>query len=78
MIPNLLHAEYLGEFKIQFKFADGKEGKIDFKNELSEGIFTPLQSLTLFKEFILRKDFGTIEWPNGADFSPEFLYNNLN
>jgi hypothetical protein len=36
-------------------------------------IFIPLKNIDYFKKFKLNPF--TIEWENGADFAPEFLYN---
>ena len=65
-------AKYIDGFKIEFHFSDGKKKVIDFKDELKGEIFEPLKDPGYFKKFRLN-DF-TIEWENGADFSPEFLY----
>ena len=42
------------------------------KNELCGEMFEPLRDLKYYKSLRL-KPF-PIEWENGADFSPEFLY----
>lgn len=34
----------------------------------------PLKDPTFFKRVTLNEETNTIEWPNGADFAPEFLY----
>ncbi|MBS3775752.1 MAG: DUF2442 domain-containing protein [Bacteroidales bacterium] len=68
----VLDANYIEEYKIEFLFNDGKKKVVDLKDELWGEIFEPLKDMTYFKNFKLN-DF-TIEWENGADFSPEFLY----
>ena len=68
----ILDAKYLEGYKIEFQFNDGKKKVVDLKSELWGEIFEPLKDMTYFKNFKLN-DF-TIEWENGADFSPEFLY----
>jgi hypothetical protein len=41
------------------------------ERELYGEIFEPLRDKNLFKQVFLTRR--TIEWPNGADFAPEFL-----
>ena len=47
---------------------------VDLKNELDGQVFQPLRDKALFEQVHVNPDTGTIEWPNGADFAPEFLY----
>ena len=68
-------AEYINDFKISIQFNTDEKGTVDFKNKLDKKIFEPLKNETFFKNFKLNK--WTIDWENGADFSPEFLYNRL-
>ena len=66
-------AEYVMNYKIKFTFSNKVSKIIDLENELYGEVFEPLKNLELFKDFKLNHF--TIEWPNGADFAPEFLYN---
>ena len=66
-------AKYIEGYKIEFKFNDGKRKLIDLKDELWGEVFEPLKDINNFRKFKLNSF--TIEWENGADFSPEFLYN---
>jgi len=77
MIPRVMHAEYLGEYKISLRFADGAEGDIDLSSELYGEIFEPLKDKDLFRRFSIHPEFGTLVWANGADFAPEFLYEKM-
>lgn len=70
------NAIYVKDFIIHFQFNNGVEKDINLKPELWGEVFEPLNDLSLFKNFKLNK--WTIEWENGADFSPEFLLNHLN
>lgn len=74
MIPNLITAEYVEKYIVNLTFADNKVRTIDLEPELEGEVFEPLKDIDIFKSFIVRQEFGTIEWKNGADFAPEFLY----
>ena len=37
-------------------------------------MFEPLRDVSSFRQVTLNEGTNTIEWPNGADFAPEFLY----
>ncbi len=77
MLPKLREAEYRGDYKIWLKFVDSVEGEVDLENELWGEVFEPLKEKARFAEFSLDKELETIVWPNGADFAPEFLYQEL-
>ncbi|MFN8279925.1 MAG: DUF2442 domain-containing protein [Saprospiraceae bacterium] len=68
----VIQAEYLERFKIKLRFNDGTNGIVDLEKELYGQVFEPLKDLEFFRNFTL--DTWTICWPNGADFSPEFLH----
>jgi len=53
------------------------EGEVNLEAELWGEIFQPLKEMARFAELVLDKELGTIVWPNGADFAPEFLYQRL-
>ncbi len=74
MLPRVIEAEYVRDYTIRVKFADGTEGDIDLQNELEGEVFEPLRDETYFRSFQVHPDLHTITWPNGADFAPEFLY----
>ena len=74
MTPRLIKAHFMRDYILHVLFADGHEGDIDLAAELSGEIFEPLRDPVYFQEFQVRPDLGTIVWPNGADFAPEFLY----
>ena len=65
-------AEYVEGYEIALSFSDGSSGMVNLKRYLDKPIFEPLNDVELFKRFKLGS--WTLEWENGADFAPEFLY----
>jgi hypothetical protein len=74
MDPRLLDATHLGDHRIALRWDDGTQGEIDLADELDGTIFLPLRDVAVFGTFRLDTELGTLVWPNGADFAPEFLY----
>ncbi len=64
---------WLEEYKLRLKFDDGSVRDIDLQNELYGEVFEPLKEIQFFRQVKVNPDTRTIEWPNGADFAPEFL-----
>ena len=71
MFLHVIDAKYVEAYKLQMKFNNRTEWIVDLENELYGEVFEPLKDLALFKKFELTGR--TIEWPNGADFAPEYL-----
>jgi hypothetical protein len=63
-----------GEYRLFLRFSDGSEGEVDLREELHGEIFEPLLEPGRFAEAALHPELGTVVWPNGADFAPEFLH----
>jgi len=74
---DVVEARYLREHTVWLKFEDGVEGEVDLSGELYGPVFEPLRDPEYFRRFAVSPDLGTISWPNGADFAPEFLYAKL-
>ena len=77
MLPKLQEVKYQGDYRVWLRFSDGLEGEIDLEQELWGEVFQPLKDKSRFAELALDKELGTIVWPNGGDFAPEFLYQKL-
>lgn len=73
-IHRVARFEIVGPYTLALWFEDGTEQQIDFRPVLEGELFAPLQNLTLFNAVELDQTFGTIQWPNGADFDPETLH----
>ena len=74
MIPKLESAEYVADYRIRLRFADGRHGVIDLTEELWGEVFEPLKDTAVFRRFRLDKELNTIAWETGADLAPEYLY----
>jgi hypothetical protein len=66
------NAEYAQEYRLLLTFSDNSTKLVDLKNHLYGEIFEPLKDTEKFKQFNLSD--WTVEWENGADYAPEFLY----
>jgi hypothetical protein len=70
-VTGVRHTE---NYKLEVTFNDGAIKEVDLEDELYGEVFEPLQDVGFFKQATVNEETNTIEWPNGADFSPEFLY----
>ena len=77
MIPRVIDAKYIKDYKLYLRFSDGSDGEVDLEQDLEGEIFEPLRDIPYFKDFTVNQELHTVVWPNGADFAPEFLYEKL-
>ena len=64
-------------FRLSVSFMDGLSGIIDLRDWLHSSridgtIFEPLRDEAFFRQ--VRVDLGAVTWPNGADLSPDAMY----
>ncbi|HEX8695517.1 MAG TPA: DUF2442 domain-containing protein [Longimicrobium sp.] len=74
MFLHVTRATHLGEYELRIEFNDGSTKDVDLSGELYGEVFEPLRDPELFRRGALNPETGTVEWPNGADFAPEFLH----
>ena len=67
--------EIVEPYTLRLRFNDGTDQRIDFRPVLEGEVFGALRDLSVFNAVELDTTFGTIQWPNGADFDPETLRN---
>ncbi len=67
----VVDVDYLGEYKLLLEFNNGQKRLVDLDKYLVGPVFGQLRE---HKEFIQFGLTDTLEWVNGADFAPEFLY----
>lgn len=70
----IIKAEYKDNYRIWVEFNDKKSGIINLENDLWGSAFELLKNKEYFKDFKISEITNTIEWKNGTDLSPEYLY----
>lgn len=60
------------DFSLNIEFDDGSVKRFDVRPYLEYGIFQELKDRDYFKR--VKVAFGTVQWPNEQDISPETLY----
>jgi len=73
MFLHIIEVEYLENYKLNLKFNNNRIKEVNLEDELYGEMFEPLKDIKKFKNFFISHN--TIEWENGADFAPEYLYN---
>ena len=74
MLPRVVEARYAGGYRAWLRFKDGLAGEINLEEELWGEVFEPLQDPVEFAKLKAHPELHTLVWPYGADFSPEWLY----
>jgi len=72
MFLEVSDAKYMGDYKINLIFNNGESKTVDLSDKLIGKVFEPLKDKNYFQLFTIK--YNTIEWSNGADFAPEYLY----
>ena len=65
-------------YRLAVRFVDGTSGVADFSRLVggqNAGIFSALADPALFEQ--VRLELGVITWPNGADFDPDWLHEEI-
>ena len=66
-------ARLVGSHELLLRFNDGAERRVDLSPVLTGPVFLPLRDSEFFSRVTLDPVAGTVVWPNGADFAPEYL-----
>lgn len=72
MFIEVVKAEYIDGYNLLLLFNNGERRIVDLSDSLKGTVFAPLKDINFFKRFSIK--FNTVEWENGADFAPEYLY----
>ncbi|MBS5527559.1 MAG: DUF2442 domain-containing protein [Prevotella sp.] len=68
----VIDVDYIKDYELLLKFSDGVVKKLDLHPYLTGDVFGELLDPVKFVQYGLTRV--TIEWANGADLAPEFLY----
>ena len=71
---HLTSVQHIADHTIRVEFDDGSVKDVDLSGELWGEVFEPLRDVDYFRQGRFNPETRTIEWPNGADLAPEFLY----
>lgn len=74
---HLVEARDVAGHVVWLRIHNGIRGEIDLAPALRGPIFESLRDPAVFSQFQIHPEFHTLVWPNGADFAPEFLRDNL-
>jgi len=77
MIPEVSEGTWIGGYTLDLCFTDGTEVDVNLEKELYGTVFEALREPAVFREFYVDPELHTVAWPNGADFTPEFLYERI-
>jgi hypothetical protein len=74
MFLRITGVTHLDRHRLRLQFNNGVIKDVDLTNHLRGEIFEPVREPDFFERVFINPATETIEWPNGADFAPEFLY----
>lgn len=74
MFLHVTDVSHVGGYTLRVEFTDWSVKDVDLSEELYGEVFEPLREAEHFRGVAVNPETGTIEWPNGADFAPEFLH----
>ncbi len=78
-ILNVKSAVYIGKYKLLVQYENGELRVADFSDILTDdmGAFSELKTEDYFRNKYSVSN-GTLEWENGYDVAPDFLYKTSN
>ena len=68
----VVNVDYIKDYIVDLKYSNGEKKRVDFFPLLKSGKKQELLNKNNFKLFGLNH--WTLEWYNGVDFAPDFLY----
>lgn len=65
--------QLVGPHELVLRFNDGVTRRVDLLPVLTGPVFLALRDVEFFSRVTLDPVAGTVVWPNGADFAPDYL-----
>jgi len=73
-MKRIVRRQILDGYRLRLVFKDGARRTLDFEKILVGPVFGPLRDIRKFRQVRINRQFGCLEWPNGADLCPDALY----
>lgn len=70
--PDVTKLTVIRSYVLELELSDGARREVDLREELESEVFRALKDPGVFAQAFI--DGVGVAWPNGASFSPEFLY----
>ena len=74
MIVHVTSVKVVGPQSLELAFDNGVHKRVNLRRDLYGPVFEPLRDPAYFTRVALDPDTGTVVWPNGADFAPDYLF----
>lgn len=78
MFIHITDARYVGGYRVEVTFNNGRKGVADFEESLDGPVFEPLKDVSEFSKLRVNEEMQTIVWPDGTDMppdmAPEYIY----
>ncbi len=71
-MTRIIDVEYTGQYNLDITYSNGERMPVDLTELIKKPAYQSLESISEFKQFGLVR--GTLEWSNGLDVAPEYLY----
>ena len=71
-----IKVEALPGFRLHLVYPDGRQGTIDFSNDVGRGVFTALADEIFFRTVHIG-GFGQISWSEDIEICPDSAYDDL-
>jgi len=72
MYPSVIKVEAKENYQIYIEFDNDECGVLNMEPYLNFGIFSKIKDVSQFSK--VRVSFDTVEWGNGIDLDPQFVY----